>query len=124
MGLRPSMTRGFPGKRDDPYRAGITTMTDGVLLVIAESLRELLSREGRSADPADHNTSSIVGQRRGISRRSASRQRECQGPDHRIARTGHIENLTGLSGNVPGDAISLVQTHPFFSARNEHRLAA
>src|SRR6185503_6416050 len=124
MGLRPSMTRGFPGKRDDPYRAGITTMTDGLALVMAEHLRKLLCREGGGADHADDDTCGIVGQRCSISRRRAGRQREGQRPDHRITRTGDIEDLAGLSGNVPGGALSLVQTHPFFAARNEHRLAS
>src|SRR6185503_16574501 len=107
MGLRPSMTRGFPGKRDDPYRAGITTMTDGLALVIAERLRELLCREGRGADHSDDDTGGVVGQRRSISCRSAGRQRKGQRPDHRITRTGDIEYLAGLCGNVPGGALSL-----------------
>ena len=99
-------------------------MTDGVALVIAERLRELLCRYGRGADHADDDTRGIVGQRRRISHRGTGRQREGQRPNHRIARTGDIVDLAGLCGNVPGDSFSLVQTHPFFAARNEHRLAS
>src|SRR6185503_8382929 len=123
MGFRPSMTRDFPGKRDDPYRAGMTTVTDGGALVMAKSLRELLRRYGSGADHTNDNPSSIVRQCRRISCRGTSRQREGQRPNHRIARTGDIEHLTGLCGNVPGHVFALVQTHPLFSARNEHRLA-
>src|SRR5262249_11809392 len=124
IGFRPIMTSGFPGKREDPYRAGITTMTDGVVLFIAERFRELLCRESRGTDHADNDTSSKVGQRRRISCRSTSRQGESQGPYHSIARTGHIVHLACLRGNVPGDIISLVQTHPFFTTRYKHRLAS
>ena len=102
------MTRGFPGKRDDPYRAGITTITDGVGLVMAESLRELLRRERRSADHADDHTSRMVGQGCGISGRRASRKRKGQGPDDRIPRTGDIVDLAGLCRNMPGDVLSFV----------------
>ena len=118
------MARGFPGKRDDPYRAGITTMTDGVALVITEHLRELLRRDGCGTDHTDDNTGRMIGQRRRISHSGAGRQGEGQCSDHRIAGAGDLEDLASPCGNVPGDTLSLVQTHSLFATGNEHGLTA
>src|SRR5207244_12243620 len=47
----------------------------------------------RSAHLADDDAGSVIRQRRGFFHRRACRMRQCQRGDHRVARTGDVENL-------------------------------
>ncbi len=93
--------RPVPGR--DHHRHGSVSA-----LVIAQRLRQAACAE-RVAVPTMPTTmpAAWLAKRRRISHRGAGRQRQGQGPDHRIARTGDIVDLPGLCGNVPGDVLCL-----------------
>src|SRR5512147_2559894 len=124
IGLPLSMTNGFPGNLDEPYRAGMTTTTEREGLLMPQYLSQLLGRDRCRPYHADYDASRIIRQNRPVLDACAGRKRQCQRPDNRIAGAGHIVDLPSLRRQVPGHPVAFIQTHSLLTTRDEHRLAA
>src|SRR5207249_4800692 len=84
---------------------------------------ELFGGDRRGADLSDDDTRRVVGEQRGLLERAA--RAECQGAgrEHRVARAGHVEDLTRHGRELLDDHAArppLEERHPLLAARDEH----